>query len=48
LQGVKPGDAIIVGMDLQFNDQIWQTPQVVREIGPWMQLPSRGQPSELS
>ena len=32
LQGIKPSDAIIVGMYQRFNDQIGQTAQFVREI----------------
>ena len=34
LNGIKPTDAIIVGMYQRFNDQIGQTAQFVREILP--------------
>lgn len=37
LKGIKPGDAIIIGIYQRFNDQIGQTAQFVREI-----LASRG------
>jgi hypothetical protein len=32
LNGIKPGDALIIGMYQRFNDQIGQTAQFVREI----------------
>jgi len=32
LNGIKPGDAIIIGLYQRFNDQIGQTAQFVREI----------------
>jgi hypothetical protein len=32
LGGIKPGDAVIIGMYQRFNDQIGQTAQFVREI----------------
>jgi hypothetical protein len=32
LNGIKPTDAIIVGMYQRFNDQIGQTAQFVREV----------------
>jgi len=32
LNGIKPGDALIIGMYQHFNDQIGQTAQFVREI----------------
>ncbi len=32
LNGIKPGDALIIGMYQRFNDQIGQTAQFVREV----------------
>jgi len=32
LQGIKPGDAMIIGLYQRFNDQIGQTAQFVREL----------------
>jgi hypothetical protein len=32
LDGIKPTDAVIIGMYQRFNDQIGQTAQFMREI----------------
>jgi hypothetical protein len=32
LKGIKPTDAVIIGIYQRFNDQIGQTAQFVREI----------------
>ena len=32
LKGIKPGDAMIIGLYQRYNDQIGQTAQFVREI----------------
>jgi hypothetical protein len=32
LNGIKPGDAMIIGLYQRYNDQIGQTAQFVREI----------------
>jgi hypothetical protein len=32
LDGIKPTDAVIIGLYQRFNDQIGQTAQFVREI----------------